>query len=102
MQRSMVAAAVLGALVAGCLGPGTTYELAGTFTENATQQQMEELGAKVRDRRGTFAQLESFPVQFRAADLARSDCQAVRSFALNATYVADVGRCSAQTSGGYG
>lgn len=95
------------ALVPGCATPepdgsdGASYQVSGTFTENATQAQMEELGNHTRDRGGEIFYLESFPVQFRATNLTEQACGEVRSFAEDRAYVSDVGACEVpkRTSG---
>lgn len=93
--------------LAGCATPepdgagDQTYQVSGTFSENATQAQMEELGNHTRDRGGEIFYLESYPVQFRATNLTEQACEEVRSFAEDRAYVADVGACEVpqRTSG---
>lgn len=91
---------VLGMLVVGCVDdPSPSYEVSGTFTENATQEQMNELGQQVEQEGGHFAQLESFPVQFRATQLTASGCDEIVSFVEGAEYVAEHGACQLSSSG---
>lgn len=102
MQYRMLALAALAGLVVGCVDqPSPAYRVSGTFTENATQERMDELAGEVDQRGGDFAQMESFPVQFRATDLGATACEEVASFAEDAEYVAEVGDCKiADGSGG--
>lgn len=105
MARGSTRAWILGcllvavALLPGCATPepdgssDQTYQVSGTFTENATQAQMDELGNHTRDRGGEIFYLESYPVQFRASNLTQEACSEVRSFAEDRTYVSDVGAC---------
>lgn len=98
-----VGVALLGVVLVGCVDqPSLDHEVSGTFTENATQAQMNELAGEVEDRGGRLFQLESFPVQFRAAELSAEDCGQVQAFAAGADYVAEVGECerSEQTEDG--
>lgn len=89
-----ITAALVGLVLAGCASPRTSdHELRGTFTENASDEQMSELEAEVTDRGGQVAFLESFPVQFHATGLEEAGCEEVRSFAQEADYVREVGNC---------
>lgn len=85
----------LGLLVvlSGCVAGGQ-YSLSGTFTEDATQADMEDLGDRVAAHGGTLDLMESFPVQFSASGLDNNGCDAVREEALARDYVAAVGSCT--------
>lgn len=94
MRRRIAVVLLLAAALAGCTGePSATYELRGTFDENATDEQMNELQQKVEDRGGNMSLLESLPVQFHAWNLAPDACEEVKAFAEDADYVKDVRKC---------
>lgn len=99
MRWWMAGLILFAAGLTGCAGDGT-YELRGTFTEDATQDEMDKLQREVEDRGGDVAFLESHPVQFHATGLDEAACEEVRSFAQDADYVQEVGECQAEDSGG--
>jgi len=88
-------------LSAGCLSredsrsASDTLEarVAGVFSANATQADVAELAARVRERGGEMAVMESFPLQFSTRGLGEADCADVRAFAALRPYVASVGAC---------
>lgn len=93
MRWTWIGLIVLSAALAGCAQEEATYELRGTFTEEASDADMAELEAEITDRGGRMDRLESFPVQFHASELGPTDCEEVRTFAQEADYVRDVGEC---------
>lgn len=94
MRRLAIGVLVMAGMLVGCAdAPAVDYELRGTFTENATQEQIDELGNAVEQRDGEFRQLESHPIQFRALQLEREDCLDVASIAEEADYVAELEDC---------
>lgn len=107
LRRSWMLAGLLltAVLVPGCAVPEPdgaedgNYQVSGTFTEEATQEEMQALGNHTRAQGGEIAYLESFPVQFRASNLTEPACEDVRAFAADQTYVAEVGACETPTRG---
>lgn len=94
MRWRLLALLLLAAPWTGCVGEGgASHELGGTFTEEASQEQMAELQGEVQQRGGQMALLESFPVQFHAIGLGEQACEEVRTFAQESPYVAEVGEC---------
>jgi hypothetical protein len=96
MRRPIASALalVLAVPFAGCAGEeAADYQLEGTYTEEASEDEMSELETEVREAGGEAFRLESFPVQFRAETLTVEDCGDVRSFAQQADYVREVGDC---------
>lgn len=94
MREGLVAVTLLATALVGCVDQAPPeHRVSGTFTENATQDQMDELAGQVEDRGGEFVVLQSFPAQFSATGLADAACEEVAAFAANATYVAHVGSC---------
>lgn len=83
--------------IAGCLdapaGKDTEWFLAGTFTREATQGEMRELGDLVESRGGSLAILESFPAQFQTQDLKQAACEALQPEVAAKPYVASVRDC---------
>lgn len=103
MHRRIAVVLLLTAALAGCTGDDSgTFELRGTFDENATDEQMDELQQEVEDRGGNVSFLESLPVQFHAWNLNPDACEEVKAFAEEADYVKDVGECQLDqdTTGG--
>lgn len=95
-------------LVSGCTFPdqndpdqneGATYNLGGTFTQDATSEEVAELETEVERRGGRMTLMESLPVQFRIADLSAADCETVRTMADDTSYVRDVRACVASQEG---
>lgn len=99
-RLALVVLLVAALALPGCIDSGTNgedgaeYRLRGTFTNNSTQEDRDELDRYVRDRGGRMVVLESFPPQFDASELEAAGCEEVRRFAVNRTYVADVGNCT--------
>lgn len=85
----------LAPLVAGCLSPDEArgFQVSGSFTGQATQAQMDELGDYARARGGDLLLMESFPVRFRATGLDEASCEEARAYADGRAYVAEVGAC---------
>lgn len=103
MREALIGVLLLASVAVGCVDqPAPEYRVSGTFTENATQEEMSKLGDEVEARGGSFGQLESFPVQFRASELSETACGEVADFAQDAKYVAEVGACELmeETDGG--
>lgn len=109
MRLPAAAFIVLTAVAAGCTDLGEVpdagdaperFAVWGTFTKNATEEQMTALGDYVQERDGDLLRMESFPVQFRAIDLSAEACDSVREFSETRPYVEDIGSCSLMTSGG--
>jgi len=98
LAASTLLAALGAGALAGCLAHGdppaeATFRIGGTFTEGATQAEMEKLGAEARRLGGDMALLESFPVQFRASGMEDAACEEFRAFAEAQPYVDVLGEC---------
>ncbi len=105
-RRAVAFAALAVALTgAGCLegpasdstgqsGSGLDYSIGGTFSRNATTEDVEAFQAHTRSSYGVDAAImESFPLQFRVAPLTASECASMRTWAEARPYVASVGDC---------
>ena len=95
MHAAQNLALAVALLVAGCATDGDvpTFAAGGTFTDDATQQQMEELADYVEMRGGDLLLMESFPVQFRATGLSEEACEELRIHAQERSYVQHVRAC---------
>lgn len=109
MGKSMVRILCLLSVVAtlaGCHAPtddaGDTedpeqWAIPGTFTEEATQQDIEDLETRLQPYDGSMVVMESFPMQYRIEGPVKDDCPDVRAMLLGLEYVAEVGNCLAVT-----
>lgn len=88
----------LAALVflAGCTAPESqdVMRFGGSFTEAATQADMEDFRARMAAHGADDVLLmESFPVQFNVVGLAAAACPDARAEAASLAYVADTREC---------
>lgn len=70
------------------------FRLAGAFSANVTQADLEAFGGRMRALGGDAAILESHPPQFVVDGLSREACEEARAFAASRAYVARVGECA--------
>lgn len=92
----MRALLIVAVLAAGCLGASESRDdwmVSGSFTREASQLDMEELGKLARAEGGESAFLESFPVQFVVTELMEQKCRALRAELTSRAYVASIGDC---------
>ncbi|MBW3582659.1 MAG: hypothetical protein KY455_06125 [Euryarchaeota archaeon] len=87
------------ALLSGCHGedpehrPEIQYRISGTFTEEADQEQIEELRGRIEPHNATLIVMESSPVQYRVQTVSAADCEEVRRTLSESPIVAEVGEC---------
>lgn len=92
-----VALVVLALGLSACVEPaggGDAYRFSGSFTEEATQQEMSEFTQKMKQRGANDVLLmESFPVQFQVVGLG-NDCEDVRLDSQTLSYVESASPCT--------
>lgn len=116
LRSRTLAAMLLLASLAGCLegdratdeaidrgaGPGApaddgsgtaTWRLGGSFTENATQAEIAEIGRELEPYNATMRVMESFPMQYAVDGLTLEVCPEVRALLAEKPYVAVVREC---------
>lgn len=82
----------------GCTEPSPgapSYEVAGSFTEAATQADVDDLERRLAHWEAGLAVLETYPMQYRITIADGPACDEVREMLAARPYVADVGRCRA-------
>lgn len=98
IHLGLAAALVLASLTAGCAGsdpgPDPAYRISGSFTENATQADTEDLREKVAGWGAEVQIMESHPMQYRVHGFAQADCDAIRAVLEERPYIATVGDCA--------
>lgn len=70
------------------------WEVRGTFTENATQEDIEDLRTRLEPYDGELFVLESFPMQYQITGPEVRDCPDVEEMLRTRVYIADVGTCT--------
>lgn len=84
-------------VLAGCLAPrpaADEWTFSGTFTEAATQAEMDALGRELRDRWGVdMLVMESFPEQLLVRGLSEAECPDARGLVAAKPFVLRVGEC---------
>ena len=93
-------------VIAGCHGPTevdedhglNAYRIAGAFTENATQDDIDGLRARLAPYGADLVVLESFPMQYHVDGIRAHDCDEVRSILTTEPAVATVGPCEAASA----
>lgn len=111
MRIALLVASLLAVAFAGCLeegaggngptppaGSSAQFRLGGTYTENVTEAELAAAQAQVESRGGDLALLESFPMQFAVTGVGQADCEALRAWFSNQTFVQRVGECAAVTT----
>jgi hypothetical protein len=84
-------------LLAGCAETpgGVEYRVGGSFTEDATQADVEDLQRRLAAWGADAAIMESYPLQYQIGGLDGPSCDEVRAMLANRPYIASVGRCQA-------
>lgn len=100
-MRWIAAVLLLAPAFAGCT-TDTTYRLDGAFTEERTQDDIDEAQRLVEEHGGTMALQESFPEQFIASGLGQSACEDLKAVLDPKPYLQFVGTCQAESVGGGG
>lgn len=81
--------------LAGCV-EDPTYAVSGSFTEDRTDSDIEELQALADQHDGSVQIRETAPEQFTIGDLSEEDCETVRAILVEKEYLEDVGACVEQ------
>lgn len=100
-MRRIIPLLFLTLVLAGCHEPAPRnggsdaagWEIRGTFTENATQDDLEDLRMRLEPYDAEMRVLESFPMQYHVTGPRIDDCPDVEELLRDRLYVADVGTC---------
>lgn len=99
MRPLPVILALLALSLAGCAGEETPYGVTGQFTEDRSDQDIEEMRQLAEEHGGELVVLESSPEQFQARDMSLEECEAFRSEVEQKSYVDRVEGCTEAEAG---
>lgn len=99
MRPLPVLLALLALPLAGCAGEETSYGVTGSFTEDRSDEDIEEVRELAHAQGGEIVILESFPEQFQVRALSLEECEAFREEVEQKPYIDTVEGCAEVESG---
>lgn len=99
MRPLPVALALLALALAGCAGEETPYGVTGSFTEDRSDEDIEEVRELARSHGGEIVILESFPEQFQVRAMSLEECEAFREEVEQRPYIDTVEACAEAEAG---